>query len=116
MNFILINHRATESDLTTFFEFAANYTILTGIPILNLEDKQIYEELKKDTKYTQAACNYVAEILSKIRSIIIAAKKDDIEIRNVPRETKTQITNVLRKTIERLQRMWKTREKIKFYY
>ena len=113
MNFILINHRALEANLVTFFEFAANYTIHTGIPILNLENEEIYDELKEDTDYTQEACNYVAKILSKIKSIINAAKKADIKIRNVP---KTQITKVIQETIGKLKTITETREKEYFIY
>lgn len=123
MNFILRNHLGRDPNLNvlldfadSFFDFAANYTIYTGIPILDLEDNENYEMLKKDTRYTQEACNYVADVLSRIRSIIIAGKIGDIKIRKTNRETKTQITRGIEKTIDRLRRIAKTRKKGKWNF
>jgi len=113
MNFILQFHQANESDLITFFEFAANYTIHTGKPILNLEDNQIYDELQKNTKYTPEACKYVAEILAKIRIIINSALFDNIKIRSMNNDIKTQITYDTNHTISRLKFIIKTRKKKK---
>ena len=114
MNFILRNHVSDVSDLESFLDFAVNYTIHTGIPILDLENKENYEKLKKDPRYTQEACNYVADVLALIRLIIIAGKIGNIKIRNVGREIKTQITRGIEKTIDRLRRIERTRKKAKW--
>ena len=109
MNFILQFHQADESDLTTFFEFAANYTILTGEPIVSLKDNQIYEELKNKPAYTKEACNYVASILSKIKSIINVAIFKNIKIRSMTKEFRSRLTHDTNQTIERLKTITKKR-------
>lgn len=110
MNYILRNHLHIESQLNSFFEFAANYTILTEIPILDLENDQIYDELKENTDYTQEACKYVAKILSKIKSIINSANKSDIKIRKVTGADKKRITDNIQHIVDRLNNIHKTRK------